>query len=86
MLTAYPVLVLCNVVPEAPRNISQGKILAIQGMSFECIYQVLDVKKIFKVISSLTFYTATSQTFSQTLCKKVKLSASHAVLPKPVQS
>ena len=49
MLTAYPILVLCNVVPEAPRNISQGKILAIQGMSFECIYQDLDVKKYIKL-------------------------------------
>ena len=35
MLTAYAILVLCNVVPEAPRNISQEKIQAIQGMSFE---------------------------------------------------
>ena len=43
-------------------------------------------QKIYKVISSLTFYTATSQTFSRTLCKKVKLSATHAVLPKPMQS
>ena len=35
MLTAYAILVLCHVIPEAPSNISQEKIQAIQGMSFE---------------------------------------------------
>ena len=35
MLTAYAILVLCNVVPEAPSNISQEKNQAIQGMLFE---------------------------------------------------
>ena len=35
MLMAYAILVLCNVVPEAPSNISQEKIQAIQGISFE---------------------------------------------------
>ena len=55
MLGAYAILVLCNVVPEAPSNIAQEKIQAIQAMSFEqhlfghslyiCLYQVLHVKK-----------------------------------------
>ena len=35
MLTAYAILVLCNVVSEAPSNISLKKIQAIQGISFE---------------------------------------------------
>ena len=35
MLIAYAILALCSVVPpEAPSNISQEKIQAIQGMSF----------------------------------------------------
>ena len=94
MLTAYPILVLCNVVPVAPGNISQEKNLAFQGMLFEqhlvtlftYVYIKSLMSKKYKVISSLTFYPATGQTFSRTLCKKVKLSASHAVLPKPMQS
>ena len=59
MLGAYAILVLCNVVPEAPSNIAQEKIQAIQAMSFEqhlfghslyiCIYQVLHVKKNIKL-------------------------------------
>ena len=35
MLTDCAILVLCNVFPEAPSNISQEKNQAIQGMSFE---------------------------------------------------
>ena len=35
MLTAYAILVLCNIVSEAPSNISQEKIQAMQGVSFE---------------------------------------------------
>ena len=35
MLPTYAILVLCNVVPEAPSNIAQEKIQAIQAMSFE---------------------------------------------------
>ena len=35
MLAAYAILVLCNVVPEAPSNIAQEKNQAIQTMSFE---------------------------------------------------
>ena len=35
MLAAYVILVLCNVVPEAPSNIAQEKIQAIQAMLFE---------------------------------------------------
>ena len=57
MLTAYVILILCSVVPEAPSNIAQEK---IQAMSSEqqilnnryfshtvyiCIYQILHVKK-----------------------------------------
>ena len=51
------------------------------------IYQVLHVKKIYKfMLSARIFYPATGQTFSRTLSKKVKLAASHAMLPKPMQS
>ena len=35
VLPTYAILVLCNVVPEAPSNIAQEKIQAIQAMSFE---------------------------------------------------
>ena len=88
-LAAYAILVLCNVVPEAPSNIAQDKIQAMQAISTEqylitlftyvymfhiYIYQVLHVKKI------------TCQTFSRTLSKKVKHSASHAMLAKAMQS
>ena len=90
MLTAYAILVLCNVVPEASRNISQEKVQANQGMLFEehlvtfyiCIYKVFHVEKKYKFISSLTFYRETGQNFSRTLSKKVKHSASHAMLSK----
>ena len=89
MLAAYAILVLGNVVPEAPSNIAQEKIQAMQAISSEqhlvtlftyvymfhiWIYQVLHVKKI------------TGQTFSRTLSKKVKHSASHAMLAKAMQS
>ena len=40
----------------------------------------------YKVISSLKFYRTTGQTFSRTLSKKVKPSASYAMLLKPMQS
>ena len=40
----------------------------------------------YKVISSLTFYRATGQTFSRALSKKVKPSASYSMLLKPMQS
>ena len=36
--------------------------------------------------SSLAFYPATSRTYSRTLSKQVKLSASHAMLPKSIQT
>ena len=42
----------------------------------------LSRRKKYKFISSSTFYPATGQTFSRTVSKKVKLSASHAMLPK----
>ena len=85
---------LCNVAPETPSNISQESIQIIQGMSFEqhlvTLFTYVNIRsftsKIYTVISSSTFYPATGQTFSRTLSKKVKLSASHAMLPKPVQS
>ena len=94
ILTAYAILVLCNVVPETPSNISQENIQIIQGMSFEqhlvTLFTYVNIRsftsKIYTVISSSTFYPATGQTFSRTLSKKVKLSASHAMLPKPMQS
>ena len=35
MLAAYAILVLCNIIPEAPSNIEQNKIQAIQAMSVE---------------------------------------------------
>ena len=35
MLMAYAILVLCNVVPEAPSNIAHEKIQVIQAMLFE---------------------------------------------------
>ena len=35
MLAAYAIFVLWNVVPEAPSNIAQEKIQAIQAMSFK---------------------------------------------------
>ena len=35
MLAAHAILVLCNVVPEAPSNIAQEKNQAIQTMLFE---------------------------------------------------
>ena len=39
MLAAYAILVLCNVVPEAPSNIAQDK---IQAMSFElCLHMYI---------------------------------------------
>ena len=95
MLMVYAILVLCNVVPEATSNISQEKFQAIQGMSFEQDLVMLFTyvyirsftsRKIYKVISSSTFYPATGQPFIRTLSKKVKLSASLAILPKPMQS
>ena len=73
MLAAYAILVLCNVVPEAPSNMAQEKIQAMQSilsgqhlvtlftyvyMFHIWIYQVLHVKKM------------TVQTFSRTLSKK----------------
>ena len=88
MLTAYAILVLCDVVPEALSNILQEKIQAIQGMSFEHLVftyvyiRSLTSKKIYKVISSSTFYPATGQIFSRTLSKKV----SQAMLPKPMET
>ena len=89
MLAAYAILVLYNVVPKAPSNIAQETIQAMQAISSEqhlvtlftyvCmfhiwIYHVLHVKKI------------TGQFFSRTLSKKVKHSASHAMLAKAMQS
>ena len=91
MLTAYAILVLCIVVPQAPSNISQEKNHAIQGMLFEQHLVTLftyvyisgpSSQKKYKVISNSRFYPATGQTFSRTLSKKLKLSASHAILPK----
>ena len=75
MLTAYEILVLCNVVPEAPSNISQEKNQAIQGMLFKqhlvmffiYVYIRSFMSKKYKVISSSTFYPATGQTFSRAL-------------------
>ena len=89
LLTTSAILVLCNVVPEAPNNISQEKIQAIQGMSFEqhlgtlftyvYIRSFTSKNKQKQVISSSTFFPATGQTFSRTLSKKVKLSVSRGV-------
>ena len=53
MLTAYAILVLCDVVPEASSYISQENPEAIQGMLLEeqlvtlciCVYQVFHVEK-----------------------------------------
>ena len=53
MITAYAILVLCNVVPEASSYISQEKPQVIQGMLLEehlvtlyiCVYQVFHVEK-----------------------------------------
>ena len=80
VLTAYAILVLCNVVTEAPSNISQENIQTIEGMSFEQYLVTLFIyvnirsftSKKHKVISSSTFYQATGQTFSRTLSKKEK--------------
>ena len=35
ILVAYAILVVCNVVPEAPSNIAQKKIQTVQAMLFE---------------------------------------------------
>ena len=94
MLTAYTILVLCNVVPKDPSNISHEKNQAIQGIRLNSICSrflrmyVSDPTRQtkYKFIRSSTFYPATGQTFSRTLSKKVKLSASQAMLPKPMQS
>ena len=94
MLTAYAILVLCNVVPEGPSNISHEKIRQIQNIRLNSICSRSSHMYIsgpsrqtkYKVIRSSTLYPATGQTFSRTLSKKVKLSASHAMLPKPMQS
>ena len=95
VLMVHAILVLCNVVPEAPSNISREKFQAIQGMSFEqdlvTLFTYVYIRsftsiKIYKVISSSTFYPATGQNFIRTLSKNVKLSASHGILPKPMQS
>ena len=94
MLTACAVLVLCNVVPEDPSNIWHEKIQAIQGIRLNSIWSRFLQMYIsgpsrqtkYKVIRSSTSYPATGQTFSRTLPKKVKLSASHAMLLKPMQS
>ena len=80
ILTAYAILVLCNVVTETPSNISQENIQTIEGMSFEqylvtsFIYVNIRsfTSKKHKVISSSTFYQATGQTFIRTLSKKEK--------------
>ena len=47
-----------------------------------CIYIRSFTSKKYKVISNSRFYPATGQTFSRTLSRKLKLSASHAMLPK----
>ena len=94
MLTAFAILALCNVVPEDPSNISHEKNEAIQGIRLNSICSRFLQMYIsgpsrqtkYKFIRSSTFYPATSQTFSRTLSKKVKLSASHAMLPKLMQS
>ena len=77
MLTTYAIL-----VPEAPSNISQEKVLAIQGMSFEQHLVMLSGpshRKKYKVVSSWSYPSNQSgQIFSWTLSKKAKLLASQA--------
>ena len=91
---AYAILIVCNVVPEAPSSISHEKIQAIQKIRLNSIWSRSLHMYIsgpsrqtkYKVIRSTTLYPATGQTFSRTLSKKIKLSASHAMLRKPMQS
>ena len=90
ILTAYAILVLCNVVTEAPSNISQQNIQTIEGMSFEqylvTLFIYLNIRsftsKKHKVISSSTFYQATGQTFSRTLSKKDNVAETCAILTR----
>ena len=93
---------LCNVVPEAGNNIAQEKISRqcslnnIWSLCLHNICQALHVKKKKKKVVNqlrlksqfdiLPFYQATSQISSRTLSKQVKLSVSHIMLPKLVQS
>ena len=94
MLMAYAILIVCNVVPEAPSSISHEKIQAIQKIRLNSIWSRSLHMYIsgpsrqtkYKVIRSTTLYPASGQTFSRTLSKKIKLSASHAMLRKPMQS
>ena len=67
MLAAYAIFVLWNVVPEAPSNIAQEKIQAIQAMPFKqqlvtvftYVYiRSLTSKKIYKVRLSLLWKQA----------------------------
>ena len=66
MLAAYDILVLCNVVLEAPSNIAEeensGNSVNVLWTTschsvYLCIYQVLDVKK-YKVMLSLLWKLA----------------------------
>ena len=70
MLTAYAILVLCNVVPQAPSNISQEKNHAIQGMLFE------------QHLVTLFKYVYISGPSSQ---KNIKLSATQDSTQQPVK-
>ena len=57
MLAAYAILVLCNVVPEAPNNIAQDKTQAIQAMSFEFCLHMYISGLLRQKIESYAFFT-----------------------------
>ena len=94
MLAACAILVLCNVVAEAPSNIAQENIQAIQAMSFEqnlvtfftylCIRSFTSKKNI--KLCFLYYENRLKLTLKLQLgffTQQPVLSASHAMLPKP---
>ena len=96
MLTAYAILVLCNAVLQQRlqaifhrkkiRQFRECRLNNIWSRSLHMYISGPSRQQKCKVISSSTLYPSIGQTFSRTLSKKLKLSASHAMLPKPMQS